>query len=249
METRKKELHQLKNQPESSSEIQQKIREKEQEVKESRERLEAARKEARDKLEKPIRNVLPHLNVATERNGAVFYDNGEQHVLSEHKKNEQLAKEFCAKPGNEHCRTLGMTPGGKWADGLNLHNLLDTDTGDAIGKSLSRRFAQEAKGDVNAFVRVDSAPERTWASVENPTLRANQEVTSISNHYRISPDQEIVRRESLARSRQDKLPNDRIKQSQEVNRLAAYEKARQSRMEKQPTMQRGKPKNKGKDYE
>ena len=188
------------------------------------EKLAEAEKKERELVEK-LGNILPKLDVGTKENGAVFYDNG---VLSYGEDRQpfgsrELAKEFCKKEGNEHCKTLEDTPGGAWLNSLNLYDCLKAENADSVWLGLSTQFADQAKGEVNTFVKTESADHRTWEFAEKQTLRDNQKATQINYHFHPAPDFEVVKSEGLARPEVDAINRERAEAQQKEEQAKAEE--------------------------
>jgi hypothetical protein len=171
--------------------------------------------EGQKKLVAELEKVIPKLDVRTEKNGAVFYDNGANHENGQRILiNKERAKAFCEQHGNEHCKTIEKTPGGSWLEKQDLFNGCHIDAAAYdLGKEFSKRFANGASGDVNTFVESKSAEHRTWEGAEKQTLRDNPNVTSINYHYQLAPDQKMIREENLARPSQEKVTPEPQEQS------------------------------------
>lgn len=79
--------------------------------------------------------------------------------------------------------TLEQTPGGKWLDEQKLFERrtspLDDDEAIEVWRRTSQRYAQEASGDVRAFVR-DPNPTGVWQTVELPALREGVETGRVT---------------------------------------------------------------------
>ena len=110
-------------------------------------------------------------NVRTPKNKAVFYS-GEG--------GRDYATLFAFDKG---MYTLEMTPGGKYLDSLNLFNPnnsygFTTDQDKLLWGNLSGKYAKEASGTVNAFLRNPSA-ESIFKTVEFPALVENKIVVEI----------------------------------------------------------------------
>ncbi len=98
---------------------------------------------------------------------------------------------FYSGPGNRdkalHAAKNGgvpidATPGGKALNGENLYgefSPVDNKTADAIWSQASENFANNAKGEVTAFVR-GASPDRVFGSTELPLLLKNPNVTGIN---------------------------------------------------------------------
>src|SRR5215831_14453580 len=129
----------------------------------------------------------------TPRNGAVFYDNGGSRQIPKgadappprpgQMSNRERANEFCKQPGNEHCRTLEQTSGGKWLNDQKLYDALPQKDADKAWGKMSGQYAKNAEGEAHAFVRKDSAEHRVFRSTEQPELQHNQKVTGITYHH------------------------------------------------------------------
>lgn len=104
---------------------------------------------------------IESLNISSGYGKAVFYSG---------KGNRKLAEKF-AKSFNK--TTLEMTPGGKWLDQQVLFKRFDEGS-DAIKpwKRLSQRYASEASGHVNAFIK-GARPDHVFNTIEYPALKAN----------------------------------------------------------------------------
>jgi hypothetical protein len=100
---------------------------------------------------------------------------------------------FYSGPGNraralsyasEHgLQPIDLTPGGQWLESENAYDSLPTDEADALWARLSERYAEQASGEVNIFVR-GANPQRIWATVEQPTIYYfNPEVYLYRFHY------------------------------------------------------------------
>jgi hypothetical protein len=163
--------------------------------------------ETQKQIKDDLIKVVEKLDVKTEKNGAVFHDNAtiwsfnaEKNQIQQGNLSYKYAKEFCELPENSHCKTIGDTEGGKWLEKQDIYNdCLKKNDADEVWFGLSAKMAQEAKGEAHSFVEIKSAEQRTWEIAEKPALRNNEEVTGINYHYHQTPDQEIVKRENLAR--------------------------------------------------
>ncbi|MFV1991981.1 MAG: polymorphic toxin type 46 domain-containing protein, partial [Acidimicrobiales bacterium] len=107
------------------------------------------------------------LNVATGKNSAVFYSGPG---------NRALAESFTSGTGRA---TLEITPGGRWLDQQTLFKRLPGDQALKPWLRLSERYAEEASGAVNAYVR-GARPGNVFNTVEFPTLRKNPNVQRIT---------------------------------------------------------------------
>jgi hypothetical protein len=167
--------------------------------------------EAQKQLKEDLLKVTEKLDVKTERNGAVFYDNehrwaydSENNKLQQINVNYERATAFCKQSENSHCKTIGDTKGGKWLDSQKIHGCFTYNPEDSkeVWSNLSEKYAREAQGETHTFVKIDSSQRGVWEVAEKPTLQNNQEVTAINYHYHPTPDQEIIRFENLARPEQ-----------------------------------------------
>ena len=132
------------------------------------------------------------LDTKTPRNGAVFYDNGNNKQVPEGAKvgpdynansNRARAVNFCKQPGNEHCTTLEQTGGGKWMNDQKLYEGLPPKDADKAWGKLSGQYAKNASGEAHAFVRTDSAEHRVFKSTEQRELQNNPNVTRLNYHH------------------------------------------------------------------
>lgn len=130
----------------------------------------------------------------TEKDGAVFYSGNA---------NRNLAEQWCKRQGNEHCKTLEMTPGGNWLERQRLYEVLPKEQAFRLWKNLSERFANNASGKAQSFVQSGTAENRIWKSTEEKTLRANPKITRITYREQIAPGCEIVHHQSLLRLSSD----------------------------------------------
>jgi hypothetical protein len=117
-------------------------------------------------LYKYYKGAVKTLDVATDANQAVFYSGPG---------NRALAMEFAEQNGK---KTIDMTAGGKWLNEQNLYDFLPRGMADDIWKDLSKRFADDASGQVTGFVK-GARPDRVFESVEYPTLLKNKKVTNV----------------------------------------------------------------------
>jgi RHS repeat-associated protein len=109
------------------------------------------------------------LDVATARNGAVFYSGPG---------NRALAEQFALSEGRT---TLEMTRGGRWLDQQQLfgpNSPLTATQANAVWSRLSERFAAEASGTVVSFTNGFRA-QSVFATVEYPTLLRNPNVVNV----------------------------------------------------------------------
>jgi hypothetical protein len=135
----------------------------------------AANKGAKEKGKAPTTpfdyymDLVETLNVSTPKNSSIFYSGPG---------NRAAAEAFAAKTGKF---TLEQTPGGKMLNDLKLYDAdspLTAAEADNIWARLSVRYAQQASGEVTAFVE-GAKPDRIFLSVEKPILEANPNVTAI----------------------------------------------------------------------
>jgi hypothetical protein len=193
--------------------------------------LKNERREKRIELRDTTQKLVPRLNFHTERGCAVFYA----------KDGRETADKFCKE--NTGCKTIERTAGGEWLQDLKIYECLSKQNAVNVLRAASVEFAHAASGRVVGFAKTQDKESIFWRD-EVQALRNNREVTGIDFKY---PGTKI-RVQSVQRGGVINQPKT-VKQAELVNRLAAYEKACQSRMEKQPTMQRGQPRDKGKEYE
>ena len=114
------------------------------------------------------------LDVTTGISKSVFYSGAG---------NRKLAEQFAIA---EDKMTLEMTPGGKFLDDLKLFEQgspLKPEQATKVWSRLSRRYAEQAAGDVFCFVS-GARPKEVLITVESPQLRKNRKVRSI---YHVSP--------------------------------------------------------------
>jgi hypothetical protein len=169
--------------------------------------------DAQKQLKEDLLKVTEKLDVKTEKNGAVFYDNEhrwaydtENNKLQQINVNYERAVDFCKQPENSHCKTITDTEGGKWLDSQKIHECFTNgDDAKEVWRNLSKNYAQNAEGETHSFVKIDSAKEAIWEFTEKPTLQNNEKVTAINYHYHPTPDQEVIRRENLARPEPERI--------------------------------------------
>lgn len=127
------------------------------------------------------------------RDRAVFFSSGQK----------KDATEYCRKQGDGF-KTVCMTDALIAFDSLGLFRRGDFHHSEifALGDMISERFAQDASGNVTAFVGAKSKPTGTFRRVELPTLLANPNVTSINE----MPKQTFMHM-LLAEARQPVLDN------------------------------------------
>ncbi len=113
------------------------------------------------------------LDFSSANDGAVFWSGS----------NMKTAQNWAAANGKT---TLEQTAGGKYLDSLDLFNPKNGLTGDQAAEVwdiASKRFADGASGEVNAFStgakRFGPLGERTWWRIEKPALMKNPKVTKI----------------------------------------------------------------------
>lgn len=111
-------------------------------------------------------DLVDKLDVSTPRNGAVFYSGPG---------NRAKATAFANESGKY---TLEMTKGGKYLDSLNLYNKFPKNQADEVWRKMSRRYAQNASGNVYGFV---NGADKTgiFEMIEYPTLQQNPNITNI----------------------------------------------------------------------
>jgi len=105
-----------------------------------------------------IQLMVDLVDVFTAPGTAVFYSGGNS---------GEAARQFARESGRF---TIDMTPGGSWLNQYgDLRNIFDPKTSDSIWKNISRRFAQNASGEV--FVFLDNPrKDSVWNTVERPEL-------------------------------------------------------------------------------
>jgi hypothetical protein len=116
------------------------------------------------------------LDVSTSPNTAVFYSGDFQA--------NRIRAEVFARETNRF--TLEMTPGGSYLDNQHIFNLFSErpDLAVSVWSKLSARFAQQASGEVNAFV-YNSHIKSIFNSIELPILKNNSNIENII--YRRDP--------------------------------------------------------------
>lgn len=115
------------------------------------------------------------LDVTTGISKSVFYSGAG---------NRKLAEQFALA---EDKMTLEMTPGGKFLDDLKLFEQgspLKPEQATKVWSRLSRRYAEQAAGDVFCFVS-GARPTGVFITVELPELRKNRKVGSIYHVSRL----------------------------------------------------------------
>lgn len=98
--------------------------------------------------------------------------------------NRKLAEQFAVA---EEKTTLEMTPGGKFLDDLKLFDQgspLQPEQAMRVWSRLSRRYAEQAAGDVFCFV-VGARPTGVFTTVELPELKKNRKVGVMYNVSRL----------------------------------------------------------------
>ena len=121
-------------------------------------------------------------DVSTAPNGAVFFSGKQPSGIA----NFDLATDYAIKHG---AKTLNLTPAGQRLDALNLYPRLAIDSNGIINKRYasetsrlweiaSRRFAQGASGNVNAFVR-GAREDGIYLQIERQILLENPNVNLI----------------------------------------------------------------------
>lgn len=111
-------------------------------------------------------DLAERLDVTTGINKTVFYSGSG---------NRKLAEQYAQ---SENKTTLEMTPGGKYLDDLKLFDKgspLTPDMAVQVWAKLSRRYAQQAAGDVFCFV-AGARPTGVFTTVELPELKRNQRI-------------------------------------------------------------------------
>ena len=119
--------------------------------------------------------LAEQLDVTTGISKSVFYSGAG---------NRKLAEQFALA---EDKVTLEMTPGGKFLDDLKLFEQgspLKPEQATKVWSRLSRRYAEQAAGDVFCFVS-GARPTGVFITVELPELRKNRKVGSIYHVSRL----------------------------------------------------------------
>jgi hypothetical protein len=115
------------------------------------------------------------LNINTEADASTFWSG---------KGNKILAENYAAYMDKT---TLEMTPGGQYLESLNLFKAYPYKQAIKPWEILSARFANNASGEVFAFVE-GAAPTSVFNRIEHPALLANPNVTKIT----FSPEYKIM---------------------------------------------------------
>lgn len=128
---------------------------------------------------KEVQDLLDEVeiqDVSTGKDGAIFWSGPG---------NQKLAEQCAAMTGR---KTLEQTPGGKWlSDQRLVENHYEPDNNpDALTKEeanvvwgrLSRRFAEQASGEVFAFIH-GARPDRVFWSTEARVLNKGPDVTKV----------------------------------------------------------------------
>ena len=126
----------------------------------------AARNSSFFKIHSYVEQALFKLDVNTEIDTATFWSG---------KGNQELATNFAIKMDKV---TLDMTPGGKYLDSLNLFKQYPYEQAVKPWDALSRRLAENASGNVYAFVE-GARPTSVFNRIEYPILIENPEVAEI----------------------------------------------------------------------
>ena len=119
--------------------------------------------------------LADQLDVTTGISKSVFYSGAG---------NRKMAEQFAIA---EDKMTLEMTPGGKFLDDLKLFEQgspLKPEQATKVWSRLSRRYAEQAAGDVFCFVS-GARPTGVFITVELPELRKNRKVGSIYHVSRL----------------------------------------------------------------
>ncbi len=119
--------------------------------------------------------LAEQLDVTTGISKSVFYSGAG---------NRKLAEQFAIA---EDKMTLEMTPGGKFLDDLKLFEQgspLKPEQATKVWARLSRRYAEQAAGDVFCFV-AGARPTGVFTTVELPELRKNHKVGNIYHVSRL----------------------------------------------------------------
>ena len=119
--------------------------------------------------------LVDQLDVTTGISKSVFYSGAG---------NRKLAEQFAVA---ENKMTLEMTPGGKFLDDLKLFEQgspLKPEQATKVWSRLSRRYADQAAGDVFCFV-IGARPTGVFTTVELPELRKNRKVGNIYHVSRL----------------------------------------------------------------
>lgn len=98
--------------------------------------------------------------------------------------NRKLAEQFAIA---EDKATLEMTPGGKFLDDLKLFEQgspLNPEQATRVWSRLSRRYAEQAAGNVFCFVS-GARPTGVFTTVELPELKKNRKVEAMYNVSRL----------------------------------------------------------------
>ena len=120
-------------------------------------------------------DLADKLDVTTGISKSVFYSGAG---------NRKLAEQFAIA---EDKMTLEMTPGGKFLDDLKLFEQgspLKPEQATKVWSRLSRRYAEQAAGDVFCFV-AGARPTGVFTTVELPELRKNRKVGNIYHVSRL----------------------------------------------------------------
>lgn len=114
-------------------------------------------------------------DVRTEPGQAVYYSG----ILPEsQRRNRELAERFCVNIGFSH---IGNTIGGKALTEYIAHDKsLSNSQRESLWAVASKRYAEQAVGDITAFVN-GAEEHRVFYSVELPALLRNENVTSINS--------------------------------------------------------------------
>ena len=119
--------------------------------------------------------LADQLDVTTGISKSVFYSGAG---------NRKLAEQFAVA---EDKMTLEMTPGGKFLDDLKLFDQgspLKPEQATKVWSRLSRRYAEQAAGDVFCFV-AGARATGVFTTVELPELRKNRKVGNIYHVSRL----------------------------------------------------------------
>lgn len=117
-----------------------------------------------------MRKQVRVLDFSTPPNKAVFYSGPGQ---------GSRATAFAERIGG---MTIEMTPGGRVLSSNPAFRSLDPAQQFKIWQTASTKYAENAKGKVNAFIK-GARPDRTFRSIEEPILRVNPNVYQIEYHY------------------------------------------------------------------
>jgi len=113
---------------------------------------------------------VEQLDVSTNRSGAVFYSGPG---------NRELAERFAKATSR---RTLEQTPGGIYLENQALFKIFPRELALKPWERLSERFAQQASGEANAFLRGARA-RGVFNRYELPALNQNPEVYALRFRY------------------------------------------------------------------